>query len=91
MTWAAMISAGVGVWAKKALFSVGIGTITYAGFSQLESLVRSYVDSAWTGLPSTAYNLFALAGFMDAIQIALASLSAAAALISLNRLGILNS
>jgi hypothetical protein len=91
MAWGAFISAGIGVWVKKALFSLGIGVITFVGFSALEAQIRAYVANAWSGLPSAAYQILALAGFVDMLGIAVASISAAVALLSLKRIGVLNS
>lgn len=89
MSWASMIAAGVGAWAKKGAVSLGLGFVTYAGFQALKDQLASYVTSAWGQIPGDVYSILALGGFVDAVGIWLGALTTVVALLSLKRMGVL--
>lgn len=89
MSWQAFIAGSVGVWAKKALASVGVGMIVYTGFLVFKGQIDSAIQNMFSGLPADAYQLFALAGLVDVVGVWLGALSAAAAFLSFRRLGLL--
>lgn len=90
-TWAMFFGSSVGIWAKKVLVSLGIGVVTFTGFSVFEMQVRGYVMNAFNGLPAAAYSILALSGFVDVLGIGLATITSAIALVSFKRLGVLQS
>lgn len=90
MSWAGMISAGVGPWVKQALGGIGVGLISYVGLSQITGQLESAAASAWSGLSGDIYQLAALAGLVTGVNIWLAAISAAVAILSFKRLGVLS-
>lgn len=88
-SWAALFGAGVGLWAKKVLVTLGIGIISYAGFSALAGQIKSAVEGAWGGLPTAVYQILALAGIVNAMGVWFGAFTAAVALMSFKKLGLL--
>jgi hypothetical protein len=91
MSLATFIAAGVGAWAKRALVSIGVGVVTYAGFSMLKGQLDAAMTTMWGGMPAAVYQLVALAGFVDAVGVWLGALTAAVSMLSLKQLGVLSS
>lgn len=89
MSWANFIGAGVGVWARKAAAGLGLGVITYVGFEALRGQIDSAVSSMFSGLAADAYQIIALAGFVDAVGIWLGALSAAVGIMAAGKIGLL--
>lgn len=87
MSWANFISGNVGVWAIKGSTALGIGTITYAGFLALKTQLDSAITGALGSIGGGAYQIMALAGFIDAIGIALGAMTAAVTILSMKRFG----
>lgn len=89
MSWGLFISASVGVWVKKALAAIGVGAITYAGWSVIKTQISSSISGALGGLAGSVYDVLALAGLVDAIGIWLGAMTAAVTLLSIDKLGLL--
>lgn len=89
MTWAAFVGAGVAVWAKKVLVGLGVGIISFAGLTalrtQLDSLIRGQVG----GLGADAYNIIAMAGLIDVMNIWLSAFAIVVTMVAGKRFGIL--
>ena len=90
MSWATFVAAGIGPWAKKAASALGVGVISYIGFDALQAQVASAVNAQMSGLGSDVYAILALSGFLTVVQIWLSALSAAVALLTFKRLGVLS-
>lgn len=89
MSWQSFISGSVSTWTKKGAASLGLGLISYVGFEAAKAQISGAISDLLTGIPSDAYQLFALAGFIDAIGVWLGALTAAVAFHSFGRLGVL--
>jgi Protein of unknown function (DUF2523). len=89
MSWAAFIGAGVAVWAKKVLISLGIGVVSYAGLTILKGQLEAYIFSAIAGIPADAYSIFAMAGMIDAINIWLSAFTVIVTMMAGKKLGML--
>lgn len=89
MSWASFISAGVGTWTVKGATALGLGLVTYAGFSAIKNAAASAVTGALGNLGGGAYQVLALAGFVDAVGIWLGALTTMVTLLSFKRFGVL--
>ncbi|ANQ85059.1 hypothetical protein dqs_2021 [Azoarcus olearius] len=91
MSWASFISAGVGIWAKKAAVSLGVGFVTFVGFQAVKDQLSNLIQNAWGGLPGDVYAVLALGGFVDGVGIWLGAVTTAISLVTIKRLGVLQS
>lgn len=89
MTWAAFVGAGVAVWAKKVLVSLGVGVVSYAGLSALKAQIDTLIQTQVAGIPADAYSIFAMAGLIDAVNIWLSAFAIIVAMTVVKRFGIL--
>jgi hypothetical protein len=64
----------------RVLTSLGLGFITYEGFSGFIEDIATQTMQYWNSLPADIYNLLSLGGFTDALGITLASLTTRAAI-----------
>lgn len=87
MSLASMITGNIGVWVIKGSTALGLGMVTYAGFSALKSQLDTAITGALGSLGSGAYQILALAGFIDAVGIALGAMTAAVTILSMKRFG----
>ncbi|MBK6279114.1 MAG: DUF2523 domain-containing protein [Gammaproteobacteria bacterium] len=85
--WAQLMVALAGAMATRAAIAVGIGWITYAGFTALVSALTSSVLTAWGGLSGSTLQFLALSGANTAIGIVLGAYAVRATLVALPRLG----
>jgi hypothetical protein len=90
MSWAHFIATGIGGWAKKGAAALGVGVITYAGWSAIKGQVATAITNALGAMGGDVYQLLALAGFVDAIGIWLGALTTAVSLLAIKRLGVLS-
>lgn len=90
MSWASFISGSIGAWAVKAVTSIGVGTVTYVGFSAAKNAISSTITASLGNLGGGAYQILALAGFVDSIGIWLGAMTAAVTLLSFKKLALLN-
>ena len=88
-SWGSFLGAAAGPLAKKVLTSLGVGVISYTAAKAVIDQVTASVTSSMNGIGSDVYQLLALAGFVDAVSIAIAAVTAAAALAFGKRLGML--
>lgn len=72
---------------RTVLVSLGIGLVSYAGFSLAIDAVIEHVQTAYGQLPAAAAQLANLLGVGDAIGILLGAMSARAAYASFTRFG----
>lgn len=87
MSWAKLIDAGIGAWARKAAASLGLGLVSYVGFLAIKSQIDQAVANMWGGMVGEVYQVVALAGFVDAVGVWLGALTTAVSLVSFKRLG----
>lgn len=91
MNWATFITAGVGVWSKKALASLGFGLVSYGAYIAAFTSLKTSLMQAWGGVWVEVAAFLALAGFVEAIGILLGGISATVALLAFKRLGVMQS
>ncbi|NMG66810.1 DUF2523 domain-containing protein [Azoarcus indigens] len=89
MSWASFISAGVGAWAKKAAGSLGLGLVTYVGFTALKNQFAAAIQGSMGALSGDVYSVLALGGFVDAVGIWLGALTTVVSLLTIKRLGVI--
>ncbi len=76
---------------KQILVVLGVGIVTYVGFDQILSAIQSSVVSMWAGLPADVWNVLALAGFVQAINIWLSALTTGLALLAVKKYTLMTS
>lgn len=87
----AFLEGAVGPLAVKVLTSLGIGIISYGSLVMVINSAISLAQSKYTGLPSVAFNLAALAGFGECMSlIASAVVFRVTFLVQRKTLGVLN-
>lgn len=84
--WAWLVAIA-GPIVKRVLVALGIGVVSYAGLNAVMSQVQSAVTNAWGQMGTVTLQLLTLAGFSDALGIALGALAARLALVSLSHFG----
>lgn len=89
MSWASFISAGVGSWVRQGAASLGIGLISYVGFSSIKSQVAAAMSAALGGLPADVFAVLGLAGFGTVIGIWLGAMTTVASMMAFKRLGVM--
>lgn len=90
MSWAAFVAGGVKGWVIKGASALGVGAITYTGFAVIKDQVSGVITSSLGSVAGSAYQVIALAGFVDAVGVWLGALSVAVTLLSFKRLGALS-
>lgn len=88
-SWGSFLASAAGPLVKKALTSIGVGVISYGAAKAVIDQVSASITASMNGVGSDVYQLLALAGFVDAVSIAVAAVTAAAALSFGKRLGVL--
>lgn len=88
MSLGAWILGLVGPWAVKALTYIGVGVVSYAGIAAALSVAEDAVLAHVTGFPAAAYQVLALAGFLQAVNIWLAALALQAVILATPKLGL---
>lgn len=83
-TWLMALAAPL---AKRVLIALGIGVISYAGYSSIVDQVRSAVIAQWGSLSASAAALLSIGGVGESLGIILAAVSARAALMAAERFG----
>jgi hypothetical protein len=81
----------VGPLAKRVLIALGIGWITYQGFTILADQVKTAVQANMGQLGGTTAQIVNYFGIMEAVGIVLGGLAARAALLAAAKLGKLGS
>lgn len=89
MSWAGFISAGVGGWVRQGAASLGIGLVSYAGFTAIKVQVATAMSSALGGLPADVLAVLGLAGFGTAVGIWLGAMTTVASMMAFKRLGVM--
>lgn len=87
--WALFMAGIAGSLAKRVLFALGIGAVTFTGFSVMQGNIGYLIDTQMGVLPGDVYKILALAGFVDAFGIWLGALTTAGFILSFGRLGFL--
>jgi hypothetical protein len=88
--WVFLLAA-VGPLAKQVLFSLGIGIVTYAGLSLLETNLQTAIIDSYNGLPYAVSEVCGLAGINTAFGIILGAITARVGFASIKKLGFLSS
>lgn len=86
MTIASFLLAIVGTLAGRALLSLGIGWISYAGVSAALDAVRGHIVTAWSA-GGEAIQLAYMAGMGEAVGILLAAFAVRSAFYGISKLG----
>jgi hypothetical protein len=86
--WGTFLAAAVSPLARRALVSVGVGTLTYAGFDSAVSGLLSSAESAFVGLSGAAGQLVLLSGVGTAASIIAGAIVARVSMMALKRLGV---
>jgi hypothetical protein len=71
----------------RVLTSLGLGFITFEGFTGVIDQLTTQTMQYWNGIPADLYNLLSLGGFTDALGITLASLTTRAAITAIPFIG----
>jgi len=90
-SWSALLVALSGPLARRVLISLGIGFFVSLGLGGLQSQVAVAVGNGWSGLPSSSYQILAMAGVIDSVNVWLSALAVVAASAAVKRLGVINS
>ena len=72
---------------KKLLVGLGVGVVSYAGYSALISQAKSAVIDQWGNLGAGTVAILSLGGVGQALGIILGALTARAALMAVDRFG----
>lgn len=83
-TWAI---AAVVPLAKRVLIALGIGVLTYGGYSVLVDSLKTHVIEKWGQIPTTTLNVLTLAGFTEAFGIVLGAIAVRVGIGAMSRLG----
>ena len=73
--------------AKRVLLALGIGVLTYAGYSAIIDQVKSAVIAQWGNLGTVTAQILSLGGYGEALGIILGAMVARAALMAAARFG----
>jgi hypothetical protein len=87
MGWGLFWLSIAGTLAKRVMIALGIGFITYTGFTAVRISMESEIDSALGAVWGDVYAVLALGGFIDSIGIWLGTFTTIAALMVVTRLG----
>ncbi|WP_018229265.1 DUF2523 family protein [Methyloversatilis universalis] len=87
MSLAALIGAGVGMWARHVLVSLGVGVITLVGLTALRDQLDALVRGALGGLTGDLYAIVAMAGFIDLVNIWLSAFAIIVTMMAVKRFG----
>lgn len=82
--WALFTSVAAGSVVARVLLALGVGFVTYVGFSSLITMASSQIEGQITGLPSDALNMMGLAGVDYLINIVFSAYSARVALMAVS-------
>ena len=85
--FANLMVALAGSMAARALLAVGIGWVTYAGFTALVAQLTSAVLSSWGGISGSVLQVLALGGVPTAIGVVLGAYALRATLAGVAKLG----
>ncbi|MDO9448878.1 MAG: DUF2523 domain-containing protein [Rugosibacter sp.] len=88
---AVWLMALVGPAAKKILVALGIGLVSYAGYSAIADQVRSAVIAQWGSIPASAVAILSIAGVGEALGIVLGAVATRSAIMAVERYAKLSS
>lgn len=74
---------------KRILAALGVGIITYAGYTVFLDQVKAAIINNFTGMAGPAFEMAAMMGFQQAIGIILGALTARLTIQQVKRFGIL--
>lgn len=83
----AFLSASVGALVRKALISIGLGTITYTGLQAAFNFVQAQVIANYGAMSGASMQLADLAGVGQTIGIILGAMSARVGMAVLSKIG----
>lgn len=75
---------------KKVLIALGVGVLSYAGFSMIADQLKEAIINQWGQLGAASYQYLSLAGVPTALGILLGGFTAKAALLAVGKLGMLS-
>lgn len=73
--------------ASRLLTALGVGFVTYQGVGLVFEELETKIFDQFSGMPETAYEILILAGFDQALNIILSSMSAALVLKGMSAVG----
>jgi len=74
---------------KRILAALGVGTITYTGYTLFLEQVKNAIVNNFTGMAGPAFELAAMMGFQQAVGIMLGALIARMSVTQFKKFGIL--
>jgi len=83
----AFLAAAVVPLAKKLLFALGIGWVTYEGLNLIGSQIQNAVLAQWGAIGAVPLNILNMSGASTAVGILLGAITAKIALVAVARLG----
>ena len=89
-SWGTFFAGAVGPLARKVLVHLGIGVVSFAAVKTVIVQLSSAVQGAMGGLGNDVYALLAMAGFVDAVSIALAAVTTAVGVAFVSKLGVIS-
>jgi len=75
--------------ARKVLVALGIGLVTYVGYSQLIDQVKSHIITQMSGLPAKTMQIITLYGLPESLAIILGAFTTAASISALKKFKVL--
>ena len=86
MNWVAWLLALAWPIAKKILVALGIGFVTYQGFTVIANQLKAEIIGAWGQIGQSTIQILSLAGVNTALGIVLSAIAARAALAAVGKL-----
>lgn len=74
---------------RRVLIALGIGMVTYAGYSELIDQVKNHIINQMGGLPSKTLQIITLYGLPESLSIILGAFTTAASISALKKFKIL--
>jgi len=85
--WGTFFAAIAGPVARRVLATLGIGMISYASLTVVQTQIEAAVAAGWSGLPADLYQMCAIFGFVDAVQYWLTAIAVVVTWLAVSRLG----
>jgi hypothetical protein len=91
MAWAAFLAAIAGSLAKRVLAAIGIGVLTFAGFTALKTQFDSLITGYLGSMIGSVYQILALGGIVDSIGIWAGAVTTVISVTALKKLAMVQS
>lgn len=87
--WATLLLGITGPIVVRVLTTLGLGVVTYTGFSAVLSIVHSQIQGSFNGLPADMAALVFLSGLPQGMAIILSALGARIAFLQVKKIQLL--